>query len=464
MRGRQPLPRGAPPAREDHRGQRRRRGRRTGARAQHPQARRPAGLVRQPAGARDLALPGPRPTGGRRAVRLRDAGARTRGRGRQRAPAVDAVRPVPGAQGLVAQAGPGAGAHAAAAGPAAGSCASCPTWPARYRCSSPATSTAPPTSTGRRRWPRAGPRSRTPSRGRRARRSPTPGSATPTATPTPTRCRTPATPGRREDPRPWTRTSSTASTGCSTRARRRPSPAGWSASVATRRSTCAFAKPFPTDHRGVVSTFDVTPGEAPMLVSPEHRRVFVGDQPLRVRFHGEGTRHEVVALVPRGATSPLLSAVSTGGRTDGVVRLDKSGLRPGRYDVVLIDQRHRRLGRPSAGLGVRRRRRDPGCAPTRRRTTSARASACSWTGAPGPALRLGRAVPLLSDLPGRGLVPGLPLHAHAHRGLGGVRRRHLPRRGHGIVAAATGPLRRPAVRRRQLPRDREVQPVHDHEH
>ncbi len=102
----------------------------------------------------------------------------------------------------------------------------------------------------------------------------------------------------------------------------------------------AFAKPFPTDHRGVVSTFDVTPGESPMIVAPEHRRVVVGDAPLRVRFHGTGSAHEVVALVRgTGAASPLLSPVSTGGRTDGVVRLPKAHLRPGRYDVVLVDAR-----------------------------------------------------------------------------------------------------------------------------
>jgi endonuclease/exonuclease/phosphatase family metal-dependent hydrolase len=102
----------------------------------------------------------------------------------------------------------------------------------------------------------------------------------------------------------------------------------------------AFANPFPTDHRGVVSTFDVTPAESPMLVSPERRRVVVGDEPLSVRFHGTGSPHEVVALVPgSNATSPLMSAVSTQGRTDGIVRLSKADLRPGRYHIVLIDTR-----------------------------------------------------------------------------------------------------------------------------
>ena len=76
----------------------------------------------------------------------------------------------------------------------------------------------------------------------------------------------------------------------------------------------------------------------------------------------------------RSGGSALVSAVSTDGRTDGVVRLDKSRLRPGRYDVVLVDRATGAVRRPRAGLGVRRAASDRGCAPTRRRTTWARAS------------------------------------------------------------------------------------------
>ena len=88
---------------------------------------------------------------------------------------------------------------------------------------------------------------------------------------------------------------------------------------------------FPTDHRGVVSTFEIGPAAAPPMVSPSERRVIVGDgSRLRVRFHGTGSAGEVVAI--DGGPE-----ASTGGRTSGVVSLPSSGLPTGRHDVVLRD-------------------------------------------------------------------------------------------------------------------------------
>ena len=53
----------------------------------------------------------------------------------------------------------------------------------------------------------------------------------------------------------------------------------------------ATAGRFPTDHRGVVSTFEVAPPEAPPTVSPAARRVFVGaGSRLHVRFHAHRQR------------------------------------------------------------------------------------------------------------------------------------------------------------------------------
>ncbi len=96
---------------------------------------------------------------------------------------------------------------------------------------------------------------------------------------------------------------------------------------------------FPTDHRGVVSTFEVVPLVAPPSVSPAERRVIVGDgSRLRVRFHGSGEAGEVVAVVAlTGGDGPPVVARSTRGRTSGVVSLPTSQLPAGRYDVVLRD-------------------------------------------------------------------------------------------------------------------------------
>ena len=100
----------------------------------------------------------------------------------------------------------------------------------------------------------------------------------------------------------------------------------------------AFPTPYPTDHRGVVSTFDVTPAAAPMLVSPGTRRVFSGSGGLRVRFHAHGLAGERVGLRPSGSSRGPIRLVSTQARADGVVRVRTARLAPGRYDVVLVDR------------------------------------------------------------------------------------------------------------------------------
>ena len=98
----------------------------------------------------------------------------------------------------------------------------------------------------------------------------------------------------------------------------------------------AFRRPYPTDHRGVVSTFDVTPAPAPLMVSPAHRRVVTG-HPLRVRFHAHGRPDEAVSLVRHGGSGAWLRTVSTQSRRDGVVRMRTAHLRPGHYALVLRD-------------------------------------------------------------------------------------------------------------------------------
>ena len=88
--------------------------------------------------------------------------------------------------------------------------------------------------------------------------------------------------------------------------------------------------PYPTDHRGVASTFVVTPGEAPVFVAPERRRLTIGDT-LSVVFHGG----EQVALARIGggpaAALPTLAE-------DGTLTFPTAGLRRGAYEARLLGE------------------------------------------------------------------------------------------------------------------------------
>jgi hypothetical protein len=96
-------------------------------------------------------------------------------------------------------------------------------------------------------------------------------------------------------------------------------------------------RPWPADHRGVVSTFEVTPVPAPVLVAADGERSRLG-QPLEVWFHAPGLPGEHVALVEvaSGATVADL-AIGPPPSADGMLTFDTSGLPQGAYDVVLLD-------------------------------------------------------------------------------------------------------------------------------
>jgi hypothetical protein len=99
--------------------------------------------------------------------------------------------------------------------------------------------------------------------------------------------------------------------------------------------------PYPTDHRGVVSTFDVTPAASPVLVAVGSRRLTVGDD-LEAAFHAPGRTGERVAIVPAGGGAADAVAVrSTGGGSpaDGSVIFSTAGLAPDAYEAALLDSR-----------------------------------------------------------------------------------------------------------------------------
>jgi hypothetical protein len=144
----------------------------------------------------------------------------------------------------------------------------------------------------------------------------------------------------------------------------------------------AFKKPYPTDHRGVVSTFDLTPARAPLMVAPRSRRVITGLHPLRVRFHAKGLPHERISLVRRGRKGRHLRTVSSDGRRDGQVRLHTARLRPGHYDLVLWDRARHRV-EASAPVWVYRQGTRPRLRTDRRVYRAGSRIRVSWTRAPG---------------------------------------------------------------------------------
>jgi hypothetical protein len=94
--------------------------------------------------------------------------------------------------------------------------------------------------------------------------------------------------------------------------------------------------PYPSDHRGVVSTFRVTPGDPTPFAAVDERRVFAGDR-LAVHFHGTGAAGERIAITPAGASpASAITSRSTGGDPDGVVAFDTNEWAPGTYDAALV--------------------------------------------------------------------------------------------------------------------------------
>ena len=285
-------------------GERRRRGRCAGGRAQHAQAGRPARLARQPAGARDLAVPDPRPAAQPTGSSPTSSRCRAACRRGEHPPAVHAVRPLPGARGLVAPPACWSSSAAAAAGPGAGAARLPRLAAAASRSSSPATSTARRTSTGRQPWPQARPDVPYAVRWPASKALADAGfrdsyrDAHPDPVADPGFTWSPGGPETQKhdffDRIDWVLHAGPSTTVSSLLVGEQGNP----------QVDLAFKNPFPTDHRGVVSTFDVTPAPAPLMVSPESRRVIIGVRALRVRFHGTGARDEVVGLVRTGSRRP----------------------------------------------------------------------------------------------------------------------------------------------------------------
>jgi endonuclease/exonuclease/phosphatase family metal-dependent hydrolase len=93
--------------------------------------------------------------------------------------------------------------------------------------------------------------------------------------------------------------------------------------------------PYPSDHRGVASTFVVTPGEPPLFASPEKQRLSIGDA-LSVVFHGTGRAGERVGIARAGRAAPIAEEPTLA--TDGTLTFSTAGLRRGAHEVLLLDK------------------------------------------------------------------------------------------------------------------------------
>lgn len=105
--------------------------------------------------------------------------------------------------------------------------------------------------------------------------------------------------------------------------------------------------PWPSDHRAVVSTFTVTPADAPALIAIEPRPVISG-QTFIVRVESPAHANWSAIIVPRGG-DPVkdgitgIKDIEPGDRP--TIKLSTIGFEPGRYDAVMVDGEGKELAR-----------------------------------------------------------------------------------------------------------------------
>ena len=97
--------------------------------------------------------------------------------------------------------------------------------------------------------------------------------------------------------------------------------------------------PWGSDHRGVVSTFDVAPAPAPPLADAEPRVVTRGD-PVTIRYAGVRAGGKRIAILPPRGDRPLMSLPIGDTGDHRAAFLGTAGLRPGVYRAgVMGDKR-----------------------------------------------------------------------------------------------------------------------------
>ena len=101
----------------------------------------------------------------------------------------------------------------------------------------------------------------------------------------------------------------------------------------------AFAvQPWPSDHRGVLATFSVTPGSLPVMVAAAPQVATVGDQ-VTAYYKAAPSGAAAVAVVPvGGAPADALEspAVPAGAAAAGSAQVPTQALDPGDYELLLV--------------------------------------------------------------------------------------------------------------------------------
>ena len=94
--------------------------------------------------------------------------------------------------------------------------------------------------------------------------------------------------------------------------------------------------PWTSDHRAVLSSFEVTPVAMPTLIAVDASLRTVGDE-IEVTYNIPGSGDGEVAIVPEGgdAAEPIETLEAPGER--GTTTLDTSGWDPAAYEAVLTD-------------------------------------------------------------------------------------------------------------------------------
>jgi endonuclease/exonuclease/phosphatase family metal-dependent hydrolase len=115
----------------------------------------------------------------------------------------------------------------------------------------------------------------------------------------------------------------------------------------SRRNADIVVDPYPSDHRGVVSEFEVIPAPAPVLVAAHRERSRLG-APLDVTFHAPEEAGAHVALVER-STGEMAADLPVEA-PDGTIAVDTSDLAQGTFDIVLRDGTGAELARDSVVL------------------------------------------------------------------------------------------------------------------